>query len=595
MSRLRDDIRLLFSGSDMARFALIVVLMLFGTLLELASLGAIPLFVALLSGDGELTGVGRLADAMEFFGWDFRRVSPMSCGLALGGLFLVRTVYLTINYYIQERIVRNRQIAISSRLFKAYMSAPYSFHLHRNSSVVITNVEEEVERVIQSIVIALMDMMRGGVIILSVVALMLWYNPLVSLCSFLGLSLFGGGYMFLANRSLGRWGWEAHVLRQDAVRNISEGIGAYKEARILGKTAFFCGRLHGILEQFNDRLRKLSVVRKSMWPFMELITVSVLLGAMGIMLMMHDGDTKSIAPTMALIAGCLARLKGSLTDFMFTVSSMRSAQGILSTICEDLRLLENMPRQYDETVAGIPFEKDIRIDGLSFRYEDTAEETLHDVSLTVKKGMSLGVVGPSGSGKTTLVNVLLGLLPPGEGRILVDGRDVADCMSAWQRHIGYVAQDIYLLDDTIRANIALGENDADIDEKALQQAVEASQLDEFLATLPEGERTVLGERGVRLSGGQRQRVAIARALYRNPQLLVFDEATSALDTTTERAVVSAIERLRGRHTLVIIAHRLTTVKGCDSLVYLNNGRVEATGSYEELQEKVPAFKAMTLS
>ncbi len=252
-----------------------------------------------------------------------------------------------------------------------------------------------------------------------------------------------------------------------------------------------------------------------------------------------------------------------------------------------------MPKQNDENVADIPFEKDVRLEGLSFRYDDTADETLHGVSLTVKKGMSLGVVGPSGSGKTTLVNVLLGLLPPSEGRILVDGRDVADCMAAWQRHIGYVAQDIYLLDDTIRANIALGEDDADINETALKQAIEASQLDEFLATLPDGERTVLGERGVRLSGGQRQRVAIARALYRNPQLLVFDEATSALDTTTERAVVSAIERLRGNHTLVIIAHRLSTVKGCDSLVYLNKGRVEATGSYEELQEKVPAFKAMT--
>ncbi len=464
MRPLRDDIRLLFSGSDMVRFALIVVLMLLGTVLELASLGAIPLFVALLAGDSELAGVGRLAKAMEFFGWDFRRVGPMACGLALGGLFLVRTVYLTINYYIQERVVRNRQIAISSRLFKAYMSAPYLFHLRRNSSVVITNVEEEVERVIQSVLIALMDMMRGGFIILSVVALMIWYNPLVSLCSFLGLSLFGGGYMFLANRSLGRWGWEAHVLRQEAVKNISEGIGAYKEARILGKTTFFCGRLHGILEQFNDRLRKLSVVRKSMWPFMELITVSVLLGAMGVMLMMHDGDTKSIAPTMALIAGCLARLKGSLTDFMFNVSSMRSTQGILSTICDDLRLLENMPKQNDENVADIPFEKDVRLEGLSFRYDDTADETLHDVNLTVKKGMSLGVVGPSGSGKTTLVNVLLGLLPPSEGRILVDGRDVADCMAAWQRHIGYVAQDIYLLDDTIRANIALGEDDADINE-----------------------------------------------------------------------------------------------------------------------------------
>ena len=592
MKPLRDDIRLLFSRSDIARFVLVVVLMLVGSLLEFASLGVVPLFVALLTGGDGMASLGRLVELAGWLKFDISNISPIACGLYMGGLFAVRTAYLSVNYYIQERIMRNRQVAVSSRLFKAYMTAPYAFHLRHNSSIVITNVEEEVERVIQSILIALMDMIRNGVIILSVVALMMWYDPLVCLGSFFALSLFGGGFMLIANRKMGQWGWESHLLRQDAVKSIGEGIGAYTEAQVMGKTEYFCMRLHRILELYNHRLCQLGVMRKSLWPFTELITVCVLLGAMGVMLMMHDGDTKAIAPTMALIAACMARLKGNLTEFMANATTMRSAQGILSTICNDLRELESYPKK-DESVADIPFEKDVRLEGLSFRYDDTADETLHDVSLTVKKGMSLGVVGPSGSGKTTLVNVLLGLLPPAEGRILVDGLDVADCMAAWQRHIGYVAQDIYLLDDTIRANIALGEDDADINEKALKQAIEASQLDEFLATLPDGERTVLGERGVRLSGGQRQRVAIARALYRNPQLLVFDEATSALDTTTERAVVSAIERLRGSHTLVIIAHRLSTVKGCDSLVYLNKGRVEATGSYEELQEKVPAFKAMT--
>ncbi len=591
MSQLRDDIRLLFSRSDIARFVLIVVLMLGGSLLELASLGVVPLFVALLADGDGMESLGRLADLAKRLNFDISSVSPMTCGLLMGGLFALRTAYLSINYYIQERVMRNRQVAVSSRLFKAYMTAPYMFHLKHNSSIVITNVEEEVERVIQSVLIALLDMMRNGVIILSVVLLMMWYDPLVCLGAFFALGLFGGGFMFFANRKMGQWGWEAHVLRQDAVKSIGEGIGAYTEAQVMGKTEYFCGRLHTILEKFNHRLCQLGVMRKSLWPLTELITVCVLLGAMGVMLMMHDGDTKAIAPTMALIAACMARLKGNLTEFMANATTMRSAQGILATICSDLRELDSYPKQ-NEDVADIPFEKEIRFDGLSFRYDGAEGETLHDVNLTVAKGMSVGIVGPSGSGKTTLVNMLLGLLPPSDGKIMVDGRDVADCMSAWRRHIGYVAQDIYLLDDTIRANIALGVKDDEIDEQALKQAIVASQLDEFLTTLPEGELTMLGERGVRLSGGQRQRVAIARALYRNPQLLVFDEATSALDTTTERAVVSAIERLRGKHTLVIIAHRLTTVKGCDNLVYLNNGRVEATGSYEELQEKVPAFKAM---
>ena len=267
MSQLRDDIRVLFSKSDMARFALIVVLMLGGSLLELASLGAVPLFVALLAGGEGMSGIGRLAEVAKWLKLDVENVTPISCGVWLGGLFAVRTAYLSVNYYIQERIMRNRQVAVSSRLFKAYMTAPYEFHLRHNSSIVITNVEEEVERIIQSILIALIDMIRNGVIILSVVALMLWYNPLVCLGAFGALSLFGGGFMFIANRKMGQWGWEAHLLRQEAVKNIGEGIGAYTEAQVMGKTEYFCARLHRILEGYNHRLCQLGVMRKSLWPF----------------------------------------------------------------------------------------------------------------------------------------------------------------------------------------------------------------------------------------------------------------------------------------------------------------------------------------
>ena len=318
----------------------------------------------------------------------------------------------------------------------------------------------------------------------------------------------------------------------------------------------------------------------------------VLLLMMALMMFLNDGDTKAIAPTVALFAVCLALLKGTLTEFLSFFNGLQSIGGVLTAVCDDLRNLVALPQQ-DDGVPDIPFEAEIKMEGLSFHYEGKDGDVLRDVHLTVPRGTSLGIVGPSGSGKTTLANVLLGLLPPDKGRVLVDGTDVAGCMSAWQRHIGYVAQDIYLLDDTVRANIALGEDNDRIDENALKMAIEASQLDEFLKTMPKGDLTLLGERGVRLSGGQRQRVAIARALYRNPQLLVFDEATSALDTMTERAVVSAIERLRGSHTLIIIAHRLTTVKECDKLAYMKNGSVIATGTYVELQEKVPEFKEMT--
>ena len=593
MSSLKN-IGYLFSKRDMVSFTVIVILMLGSTLLELASLGAVPLFVALLTGDSSLASVSRLGLVVEWLGIDMNELSLVTCGIALAVLFMFRTLYMAIIFYATARVLQNRKVELSARLFKAYMSAPYSFHLRHNSSVIITNIQTEVERVTSLVLARLIEMGRDGIIILSVVGLMLWYNWVVCLASFLSLSLFGGGFILLVNRKNKKWGWREHELRQEGIKCISEGIGAYKEIRILGRIRHFCNRLHKILGEMSICSRRLMIVQRFMWPFMELITVCVLLMMMALMMVLNNGDTKAIAPTVALFAVCLARLKGTLTEFLSFFNGIQSIGGVLAALCDDLRDLEARPQQ-DDSVPDIPFESEIKMEGLTFHYEGKEGDVLHDVHLTVPRGTSLGIVGPSGSGKTTLANVLLGLLPLDKGRILVDGTDVASCMSAWQRHIGYVAQDIFLLDDTVRANIALGEDDDKIDEDALKVAIEASQLNEFLSTLPDGELTMLGERGVRLSGGQRQRVAIARALYRNPQLLVFDEATSALDTTTERAVVSAIERLRGSHTLVIIAHRLSTVKGCDNLVYLNKGRVEATGNYDELQEKVPAFKQMTVN
>ncbi|MCR4573329.1 MAG: ABC transporter ATP-binding protein/permease [Lentisphaeria bacterium] len=594
MKSLFKNICYLFSKRDVVHFTIIIVLMLGSTLLELASLGAVPLFVAMLTGDSSLSSVSRLGRVVEWLGIDMNEISLVTCGIILAVLFIFRTLYMALNFYAMARVLQNRKVELSARLFKAYMSAPYSFHLHHNSSVIITNIQTEAERVTSLVLARLIEMGRDGIIILSVVGLMLWYNWVVCLASFFSLALFGGGFILLVNNKNKKWGWREHELRQEGIKCISEGIGAYKEIRILGRIRHFCNRLHKLLEDMSICSRRMMIVHRFMWPFMELITVCVLLMMMGLMMVLNDGDTKAIAPTVALFAVCLARLKGTLTEFLSFFNGIQSIGGVLAALCDDLRDLESRPQQ-DDSVPDIPFESEIKMEGLTFHYDGKEGDVLRDVHLTVPRGSSLGIVGPSGSGKTTLANVLLGLLPPDKGRILVDGKDVATCMSAWQRHIGYVAQDIYLLDDTVRANIALGEDDDKIDEDALKMAIEASQLDEFLKTMPKGELTLLGERGVRLSGGQRQRVAIARALYRNPQLLVFDEATSALDTMTERAVVSAIERLRGNHTLIIIAHRLTTVKDCDNLVYMKDGSVIATGNYSELQEKVPEFKKMTMS
>jgi ABC-type multidrug transport system fused ATPase/permease subunit len=223
----------------------------------------------------------------------------------------------------------------------------------------------------------------------------------------------------------------------------------------------------------------------------------------------------------------------------------------------------------------VPFQTEIRLANVNFTYPSAAAPALRDLRLRISKGEAVGFVGPSGSGKSTLVDVVLGLLTPGTGQVLVDNKDIQGNLRAWQDQIGYVPQSIYLTDDTLRRNVAFGLPDREIDEAAVSRAVRAAQLEEFVEGLPKGLDTIVGERGIRLSGGQRQRIGIARALYHDPAVLVLDEATSALDTVTERDVMQAVSALHGNKTVLIVAHRLSTVANCDRLYRLEQGRIEA--------------------
>ncbi|MGI6354829.1 MAG: ABC transporter ATP-binding protein [Lentisphaeria bacterium] len=599
MRSLFRDFLYLFGRRDLYRFAVLIVLMLFGTILEMASLGAVPLFVQLVLSPEDSRAVVWLSKALADLGVsDFSRQLPLWGGLALGGLFLFRTLYLISNFWLQEHLLRNRQVALGSRLFRAYMNAPYRLLLRRNSSTVINFVSSEAERLVEQFLAPALNFLRNAIIVLAVVVLLVIYDPVVSLGSFCALGLAGGVFILAVNRRLKSLGETAHHNRQVAVKAITEGIGAFREARLNGSAGFFAGHLHRALENQARPQRIYYILQKSLWPSMELLTVTVLLAAMIIMLL-WGRDIQAIAPALALVAVALARLKGCLTELMLYYSAMRYQSGLVRTVAAELRELEGQAAvtaaTADPNLPAVDLQKAIAVRHLDFRYDTAAEPILRDISLEIPCGASVALVGPTGAGKSTLVNLIVGLLEPTAGDILIDGHDLSMCVAAWQRRIGYVPQDIFLLDDTILANVALGVAEHDIDEAAFWRALAAAQLDEFVAALPEGARTILGERGARLSGGQRQRIGIARALYRNPAVLVLDEATSALDTTTESALTAAVEQLRGAHTVILIAHRLSTVRRCDRIFFLDGGRLVAQGTYDELLASTPAFRAMASS
>jgi ATP-binding cassette subfamily C protein len=593
MQRLYKLVRL-FQPSDWLRFALVVIMMLGAAVLELVGLGAVPLVVAAAI-DPALARRSHIASSIldalkadspvEILAWG---------GSILLGFFLCRTLYLVLSYYIQDRVVRNREVELSCRLFEAYLRAPYAYHLSRNSTQVLQTILHEINFVIAEVLNPLLNVLRQGVVMLTVVAVVLWREPLVSLLTFTCLGLGGLGFLLTLNSRLKRSGGEEHEVRARQYKTVSESLAVLKEARVLGCTGYFAQQFHRAAEHLARVTRFSDTARRSTWPAMELIVVAVLLLAAA--LIIGSGrPQQGLMPVLALFTFALARLKGCAAEFVGGLTQIRYRLVSVDTVFDDLAALQALapqplaPPQKPPATVTPRMHTGIELRGVSFRYAPDRAPAIREVSLRIERGASVAFVGPTGSGKTTLIDLIIGLFEPQQGAILVDGQDIRSNLEAWQRHLGYIPQSIVLLDDTVARNIALGLPDDQIDPQTLHAAIAAAQLQDTVAALPQGVDTVIGQHGARLSGGQRQRIGIARALYHNPDILIMDEGTSALDSGTEQAVIEAIAALKGKRTIIMIAHRISTVCACDVIHCVEDGQVRASGSYAELLLSYPGF------
>ena len=585
------DFCFLFNQTDRLRFALLVLLLLGCSFIEMLSLGAVPLFVAAVMGQQEALDfinrhiVGRLEGLGVWHGAGMERIVIL-CGILLILLFVLRTLYVMTCVWVQERLLGNRRIALSSRYFKAVLNSAFPLFRTYNSGKIMDSVLAECDHLILGLLDPALNFLKNGVIILTVVGLLISYDPAVSLGAFFVLGLLASTFMLTSNKRMKVLGEQIFESRQEAAKVIGEGIGVYRDAAIIGNRDVFVSRLHGRLERLAGTTRQFNTIQRCLWPVMELLTVLVLFGAMSFLLF-RGRRIQEVAPVLSLLAVCLARLKGCMTELMLQFTNIRYNSPILTELASHIRQLEesgSSEQKANERNNPLPLTEKISVQGVSFAYPDAEEKVLQDVSFDIPRGSSVAFVGATGSGKTTMAELLLGLFQPTEGHILADGQDVFNNLGGWRGNIGFVPQDIYLFDDTICANITMCFDRSEVDEAALQRTIRAASLEEFISSLPDKEETIVGERGTRLSGGQRQRIGIARALYRNPSVLVFDEATSALDNETEAAVMSAIETLRGTHTLIIVAHRLTTVKGCNAIFRFKDKGVQKFSSLEEMNE-----------
>ncbi|HYU79955.1 MAG TPA: ABC transporter ATP-binding protein, partial [Vicinamibacterales bacterium] len=389
-----------------------------------------------------------------------------------------------------------------------------------------------------------------------------------------------------------RWGERHKRFEEQQLHVLQQSLGAIKEVKMAGREPFFEARLRTARRALSHVRSRRASIASAMRLGLETVLIVSMLVVVVLVTLGGDSAVDTI-PVLALFAYAGFRAVPSANRIMLNAGCIREGHPFARAVAADFDALGSASARAHGPEPAIEFARSIGCEDVSFVYEDAARAALEHVTITIARGESVGIVGPTGSGKSTLVDILLGLLKPSSGRVAIDGQDLRGFERAWQRMVGYVPQDPYLLDDTLRRNIAFGVSDSVIDEQRLVRACTLAQLDDVVRQLPQALETVVGEDGVRLSGGQRQRVAIARALYHDPAVLVFDEATAALDNQTEREVTRAIAALQGGRTVIVIAHRLSTVENCDRLVFLQDGHVAAIGPYKDLLRH-HSFRAMAI-
>jgi ATP-binding cassette, subfamily B, bacterial PglK len=508
--------------------------------------------------------------------------------VAVAVFFLARALIVLGQRFFEAKTTQLTGVDLQSRLLERYLRLPYSFHLRRNSSQLIRNTSESVGEILGSVLGPAVRIITDGLVIVAMLVVLLLTAPLATVLAVVVLTPLVLLTLRVVQPRMARLGSVSQRESARSYQALQQGLHGYRDITVLGRQEFFLDAYRDArltIARARYRRTALSAVPR---VSIEAVAITFIAAFVGVSSLLGDGSAGSL-PIIGLFAYAALRIMPALNHIVTSLNSMRFGGAALDDVEADLAL--RVPPA-PSSAERLPFEREVRFENIDFTYDGTDQPTLHRIDLAIRRGESIGIVGATGAGKSTLIDLLVGLTTPTAGRITVDGINLVGREAAWQADIGLVSQHMFLLDDTVRRNIALGVADAEIDDQQVAAAVRLAQLEEFVASLPEGLDTTVGERGVRVSGGQRQRVAIARALYRQPSVLVFDEGTSALDNLTEAALTEALTRLRQQHTLVTVAHRLSTVQDHDRIVFLSEGRIVDVGPYEELARRSEEFRRL---
>ena len=557
----------------------IFILMFVGMVFE--SLGValiLPLLAAVIKPDA-INTYPIVSEVSNFIGITSQKQLIIGSLVSIMVVYIVKAAVLLYSGWIQGKFTAGLKVNISQKLFTTYMRQPYVFHLQRNSAQLIRNVTEEVFYLILSIA-AFLSLISEFLIIVGIGGMLFIVEPLGLISIIFTVTLFGSLFYLLTRGRTLELGEQRQFHEFQVLKHLQQGIGGFKDATLLGREENFIkqyvnhssasarvGVIYGVLMALPRHM-------------FELLAVTVLSVFIFVLLFVLGKDADVIIPSLGVFVMAAFKIMPSANKIIGSVQSLRYGLPVINRIYDDM-LLPIQESSHNEDIQK-KLTNNIHIKDVDFQYSESSDSAIHAVNININDGSVVGFIGPSGAGKSTLINVILGLLKPVKGQVLVNEMDIQNNMRSWQNRIGYVPQSIYLTDDTLKNNVAFGIPEGEIDIQLVNDAISQSQLKEFVEDLPQGIETMVGENGVRLSGGQRQRIGIARALYHHPSVLVLDEATSALDSITESEVMDTIESLHGNKTIIIIAHRMSTLKNCDHIYKLKNGTIIDQGSFDRM-------------
>ncbi|MCR5776846.1 MAG: ABC transporter ATP-binding protein/permease [Lachnospiraceae bacterium] len=490
-------------------------------------------------------------------------------------MYFVKNIYLTVMYYCQYSFIYKNQLKCAGRLIDCYLKKPYTYHLDHNTSDMIRNIMLDTDRLFQ-LILSVLNVSSEGLLSMLLIAYLLINDPVMSIAVAGILVVCMGSFRVLTKKRVHAYGQQNQKYDGKMHQAINQALGAVKDIKILHREKYFVNAFISCGEKKMTALINTNFFGTVPKYLIESVCVASILLVL-VFKLQNGTSLDSILPKLAAFAVAAFKLLpsvGKISNYMNGITFLKPS---IDLIYHDLKETEDMIGVEIEDKAPLTDVNEkaerISVEHISYSYPGFEETVLNDVSFDIPLGTSIGLIGPSGAGKSTMADVILGILFPKQGRIMYGNMNVHENPLRWAERLAYIPQAIYLADESIRCNVAFGIESDKIDEEAVWNALEEAQLADFVRSLPDGLDTEVGERGVRLSGGQRQRIGIARALYGNPEILVLDEATSALDNDTEKAVMDAIERLHGKKTLLIIAHRLTTIKNCEYIFRVEKGKL----------------------